>query len=362
MHAVKLILFLVLAAGCTDQNVADNGNAGRKKITDCAGREVALPAKVEKVVDLALLDGTRTMVELQVADRLVAVNDVVRDFMYGQEGRNFECWFAPPKAAPHLKNLLSVGNCREPNVELIRSLEPDLVLVYASYAELAEAIEKQTGLPVACIKSSGCLDFRMIEMVAEITGKKQRAEELIAYAREKTELIVKRHCRLSEIDRVKVFFWGWPVQDSPKTIAPYDPIDLAGGVNVAMQAKIKPYESYDVTKEQLAVWDPDVIILQWWTPKKIGVRVETILADPALQTVSAVKRRRVFYSRSFMKGWDPAMGLCEIYYLAKLFYPELYRHLDVERECNEILKKFYGVAGLYTDFGNRSRAVLLNSS
>ncbi len=128
MLATKLFFVFALAAGCADQNVADNGNTGRKKITDCAGREVSIPAKVEKVVDLALLDGTRTMVELQVADKLVAVNDVVRDFMYGQEGRNFGCWFAPPKAVPHLKNLLSVGNCREPNVELIRSIEPDLVL------------------------------------------------------------------------------------------------------------------------------------------------------------------------------------------------------------------------------------------
>ena len=352
--AAKLFFVVVLAAGCTERKVADNGNADRKKITDCAGKEVMLPAEVEKVVDLALLDGTRTMVELQVADKLVAVNDVVKDFMYGQEGKRFGCWFAPPKAAPHLEKLLSVGNCLEPNVELIQSLKPDLVLVYASYAELADALEKQTGLPVACIQSSGCLDFKMIETVAEITGKKQRAAEMIAYARQKTELVVQRHSRLSETDRVKVFFWGWPVQNSPKTIAPYDPIDLAGGVNVAMQARIKPYESYDVTKEQLAVWDPDVIVLQWWTPKNIGVRVDTILADPALQTVSAVKKRQVFFSRSFMKGWDPAMGLCEIHYLAKLFYPELYRHLDVERECNEILKKFYGKDGLYTDFVSKS--------
>lgn len=353
-HAARFVLLLILVAGCADRNVAEDETGDSKKIRDCAGREVTIPGKVEKVVDLALLDGTRTMVELQVADRLVAVNDDVKDFMYGEEGEKFGCWDAPPIAAPRLKNLLSVGKCLEPNVELIRSLEPDLVLVYASYAELADAIGKQTGLPVVCVKSSGCLDFEMLNVVAEITGTRQRASELVSYARDKTDRIVKTHSGLSEKDRARVFFWGWPVQDSPKTIAPYDPIDLAGGVNVAMQAGIKPYESFDVTKEQLAVWNPDVIVLQWWTPKNIGVRVETILSDPALQTVSAVKTKRVFYSRSFMKGWDPAMGLCEIHYLAKLFHPDLYDRLDVERECNEILKKFYGVDGLYTDLLSKS--------
>jgi ABC-type Fe3+-hydroxamate transport system substrate-binding protein len=112
----------------------------------------------------------------------------------------------------------------------------------------------------------------MLRVVAEITGQKGRAEELIAYAQEKIEKIARMRSRLPETKRVNVFFWGWPVQDSPKTIAPYDPIDLAGGFNVAMQDGIKPYEIYDITKEQLAVWNPDVILLQWWTRKNVGVQ------------------------------------------------------------------------------------------
>ena len=345
-----LLLVLILAAGCTDQPVPAKQDLNRRTIRDCAGRDVRIPDRVVKVVDLALLDGTRTMIELEVADRLVGVNDSVKNFMYGEEGSAFGCWFAPPRVAPQLKSILSVGNCREPNVEFIRSLEPDLILAYASYTELADILEEQTGLPVACIDAAGCHDFRMFGLVAEIMGKQRRAEELIDYAKGKIEAITRMRSGLDEKERVKVFFWGWPVQDAPKTIAPYDPIDLAGGLNVAQQGGIRPYEIFDITKEQLAVWNPDIILLQWWTRKNIGIRIETILSDPALQTVSAVKSQQVYYSRSFMKGWDPAMGLCEIYYLARLFYPDLYRDLDVEKEGNEILQRFYGVDGLYSDF------------
>ena len=353
-YMIALVLVFNLTAGCTEQKTSGEKVIYQKKITDCMGRKVMVPARVERVVDLALLDGTRTMVELGVADKLVGVNNFVKDFMYGEEGKAFACWFAAPKAAPHLKDLLSVGSFREPNTELIKSLAPDVVLAYASHADFAKSLEEQTGLPVVCIKGSGCLDFKMLRLVAEITGKNERAEKLISYARKKIEKITQKGSQIAETKRVKVFFWGWPVQDSPKTIAPYDPIDLAGGINVAMQARIKPYEIFDITKEQLAVWNPDIILLQWWTKKNVGVRIDTILSDPALQTVSAVKNRRVFYSRSFMKGWDPAMGVCEIYYMAKLFYPELYKNLDVERECNEILKRFYRVTGLYTDFITKS--------
>ena len=295
MYAAGVILIFNLATGCTDQNPAGHPARYQKKITDAMGREVLIPARVERVVDLALLDGTRTMVELGVADKLAGVNDMVKNFMYGKEGSAFSCWFAPPRVAPHLKDLLSVGSCREPNIELLKSLKPDIILAYASYAELAQALEEQTGLPVVCIKGSGCLDFKMIRLVADIMGTRQRAEDLITYSRQKIEKITRITSHLSETKRAKVFFWGWPVQDAPKTIAPYDPIDLAGGMNVAIQARIKPYEIYDITKEQLAVWNPDIILLQWWTPRKIGVRIHTILPDPALQTVSAVKKQQVFY-------------------------------------------------------------------
>jgi iron complex transport system substrate-binding protein len=129
--------------------------------------------------------------------------------MYGEEGRSFGCWFSPHRVATQLKTVLSVGSCREPNVEFIRSLEPDLILAYASYTELADILEEQTGLPVACIDASGCLDFRMLELVAEIMGKQGRAEALIDYAKGKVEKIAHMRSGLDEKERVKVFFWGW---------------------------------------------------------------------------------------------------------------------------------------------------------
>jgi hypothetical protein len=34
--------------------------------------------------------------------------------------------------------------------------------------------------------------------------------------------------------------------------------------------------------------------------------------------------------------------------MAKLFHPDKFEDLNVEKECNEILERFYGVDNLYT--------------
>jgi hypothetical protein len=49
-----------------------------------------------------------------------------------------------------------------------------------------------------------------------------------------------------------------------------------------------------------------------------------------------------------MIGWDPATGLTETFYMAKLFHPDKFKDLDVEEKNNEILERFYGADGLYT--------------
>jgi iron complex transport system substrate-binding protein len=56
----------------------------------------------------------------------------------------------------------------------------------------------------------------------------------------------------------------------------------------------------------------------------------------------------VYYTKGHFIGWDPATGLAEAYYMAKLFHPDKFKDLDVEAEGNLILKEFYGVDGLYT--------------
>ena len=130
----------------------------------------------------------------------------------------------------------------------------------------------------------------------------------------------------------------------------YDPADIAGGINVAKEQVISSSSS-DVSKEQIIAWNPDVIIMGQVLRHRMpdSVSIEDVLSDPDLQSINAVKNHKVYYTKGFACGWDPATGLTETFYFAKLFHPEKFMDLDVEKEGNDIFKRFYGVDGLYTE-------------
>jgi iron complex transport system substrate-binding protein len=351
---LALMLFCSLMAGCREQEVAKKEVPEQIKIKDCAGREVIVPAKVERVVDMTPFSGTEIMVELGAADKLVGVGNYVKNYMYGEKGREY--WVATRTAAPQLKDLPCVGSYKEPDAELVMSLKPDIIIGYVPTADVADSLFEQTGIPVVCISTSGCLDFEMHRLAGKVVGKEDRVEELISYAKGKIAEITKVTSQITEAEKVKVFFWcvgpdGTP--DAPKAYASYDPISLAGGKDVAMEANVKPRESFNVTKEQIAIWNPDIILIHGGS-KKPSVSIDNVLSDPALQTINAVKNKKVYYTKAFMIGWDPAIGVCEVPYMAKLFYPDKFKDLDVEKECNEILKKFYGIDGLWTELLEKS--------
>jgi hypothetical protein len=78
------------------------------------------------------------------------------------------------------------------------------------------------------------------------------------------------------------------------------------------------------------------------------VTVESILRDPRLASVRAVRTGRVHYTFGFWYWWDPALVLVETAYLARLFNPVRFPDFDLVREGDAIFKEFYGAEGLFS--------------
>ena len=273
--------------------------------------------------------------------------------MFGEKGRASGYWYATPRAAPELKDLPSAGSYRPPNTELICSFKPDLVLGYGT-AKDADTLQEQTSTPVVRIRASSNFEWctETLRTVSKAVGKEERAEELISYTNERIEQITGEVSQINESERVKVFFWGWPRVGVPKTTSRYDPIDIAGGINVARE--FPSSGSAEVSMEQIPVWDPDIILIHTSagigsTRRQRSVDVyNDIFSNPIFEGVGAVKNKKVYYIRSYHIGWDHAIGYCEVYHCAKLFYPDKFKDLDVKKEGDEIMKEFYNVDGLYT--------------
>jgi iron complex transport system substrate-binding protein len=115
-----------------------------------------------------------------------------------------------------------------------------------------------------------------------------------------------------------------------------DWIEVAGGVNAAdVEGLGRP-----VTMEQVAAWDPDVIIVGT-APN--GRNRQAILDDPRWRDIKAVKNGRVFVNPSGAYLWDrhSAEAALQVLWAAKTLHPELFGGIDMEKETKAFYAKYF---------------------
>jgi iron complex transport system substrate-binding protein len=255
---------------------------------------------------------------------------------------------------PELKELPGVS---ESNTELMVSLKPDVIVIRGRSETISRAktIQDKTGIPVVCILTSpnyAISTFKSYRIIGKIIEKEEEAEELISYVNEELDKIREVTSQISESEKPKVYFThSHMATDITRAVVYYDPMEVAGGINVASEMSISWPENYvaDISKEQIIKWNPDIILIHGGRKGiPMGNTIERVLADPVLQPVNAVKNQSVYYTRGWMMGWDSPTGVTEAFYMAKIFHPDKFKDLDVEKECNGILERFYGAGGLYT--------------
>ena len=313
-------------------------------VTDQYDRTVTLYRPVERIVPISATIA-RGLVELGGVDKFVGANTAhayAEDYIY-------------VVAYPQLLELPSVGS-GQTNLESIVSLKPDVVFSGMD----ADLIQDKTGIPTVGLGTtyhSYKTTFDRYELASKIIGAEERCEELISFADEEIDKITEVTSEIPDSERVGVYLLFWA--DITKTHCTVDsPIEMAGGINVA--SNISAPELYSgtgiitVSKEQVIKWNPDIMLIHRYQTKEKhgswgpGLTIEDVLSDPDLQSITAVKNGTVYYIRNGFMGCSPSTGIAESFYQAKLFYPEKFKDLDVEKEGNMILERFYGVDGLYT--------------
>jgi len=309
-------------------------------LLDQADRVVTVPRPIERVVT-TFPSVTRAILVVDGIDRIVGVSSVLTKY-----SDKMLCL----QAYPELNELPTVGIHTEPNPESILALKPDVIF---SWASTADVLQEKTGIPVITITTPSYFDggsWESYRLAGNILGREEEVEALISYANEKIEEVTEVTSEIPEDEKPKVYFVSCcrGICEITKTWGRYAPGDIAGGINVAEDQVLSSGSSI-VSKEQIIDWNPDLILLHGGSKTDAwDLSIEDILADPDLQTVNAVKNGNVNYTKGYMIGWDPATGLTEAFYMAKLFHPDKFEDLDVEEKNNEILKRFYGVDGLYT--------------
>ena len=328
-----------------------------KTIVDIIGdRTVTMYRPVERVVSGALAC-TRLIVALEGCDRLVGSEFSRTPGVPPPSGSCIgELAFACGGEILSGK-VANIGWGSGKNVELIASLEPDVII--SDRITQVNILQEKIDIPIVTGRYLGYYGgagfYDQIDQIGRVLGDEEEAEELISYMKEKIAKVTDVTSEIQESEKPRVYYAARGGRSFTKT-GYYDTIDLAGGINVAKDCPLfDTCREFTVLKEQIIAWNPDIILLKSHTSNPPATQWATIiLEDPDLQFVNAVKNGSVYYCGATAKGYPVQRYIPETMYFAKRFHPDKFEDLDLDKEGNEIMKRFFGADGLYTWYADET--------
>ena len=297
-------------------------------VTDFRGKTITLDRPAGRIVCLieSALSG---LYMLGAEERVVAVSTNV------YQGEVYPYYAAMDRRIAE-KKLPTPGNWDFVNLERVVALDPDLVIIWAHQEESIRAMEER-GIPVfgVFIRSFGDI-HREMRALGDLTGTRERAEELIAFTEGEIRDLRLKTGSASHRPRV-YFMWAQGELETSGGGSTVDElIRLAGGDNVCGAID---QEHLVVSIERIIEWDPELIVM-WVNDRRDP---GDIMALSAWKGVSAVRSGRVHEL--------PGVFACDLWTLkyqlaarivAKWCHPEIFRDLDLEREAHRVLARLYG--------------------
>jgi iron complex transport system substrate-binding protein len=234
-------------------------------VTDDEGTTTAIEGRPERIVSLTP-GSTEILFAIGAGDRVVATTDA-DDY--------------PPEAVP-LRDVASFGSV---DVELIVSLEADLVIAGGNAYTPPEAVEtmRSVGIPVVVVYAPSVAGVLAdVELIGQAVGERGEAHDLAARMRTEIDALT---AAVEGLPRPRVFY---EVDASEAIFGPADDsflaemVDLAGGEPITTGSDT----SFEIQLEDLVAADPEVIVLG---DAAFGVTAEQVAGRPAWDVMTAVQ-------------------------------------------------------------------------
>lgn len=342
MQAMTCLLAVLAAASVP---------AATRTVTDSAGRVVTIPETVDRVV-CSGPGCLRLLTYLQAQDKIVAVDDI--------EARR-KTFDARPYALanPQFKDMPVFGQFRgHDNPELIMTLEPQPQVILKTYGSMGhdpQELQDKTGIPVVVL-SYGNLGrmrpqlFKSLRIMADVVGRKERAEEVISFIDGQIADLKKRTKDIPDDKRPSVFVGGVAFKGPhgyQSTEPAYPPFMFLNARNPAFSKGLsgKELQHSDVSKEMIVEWNPDWLFLDLSTLQlgdKAGGLYE-LRNDTAYQTLTAVKEDKVYGLLPY--NWytqNYGSILANAWFLGGLLYPDRFSDIEPAAKANEMYEFLVG--------------------
>ncbi len=328
-----LILSLVFISACNKTEKAEiPSQAASITVTDCIGREVKIPAQINRIACLCP-ESVYALAMFGEGDKIVAVvggvkRDLILSDMYPQI-----------KDAPVPKSSGAI------NIEELVRTNPDVVFVKTDTSSNDAEVEKmnKSNIPFLVVDFNNIKEQQYtMAMIAKTVGISEKAEKYNRYYQSRIEMIQKIIADIPQDQRVRVFH---SINEATRTdikgSLSSEWLNATGAVNVSLTGELRNLEGkYFASLEQILLWDPDVILVN-----ELGV-ADYILNNEQWAPLQAVKNKQVWQMPNGISRWghpsSPETPLA-IMWTAKTIYPDKFADLDMAAETKFFYKEFFGL-------------------
>ncbi|OPY44026.1 MAG: Cobalamin-binding protein precursor [Methanosaeta sp. PtaU1.Bin016] len=251
---------------------------------------------------------------------------------------------------PEYRNLSTIGGW-DADYEALLSLKPDLVIAYAAQEIDDKKLPGITVLHFDFYKARNT--FKEIKTLGVVLGKEKEAQEYIDFCDEIIDEVRGKVDSLPDDQRARVYIeTADPYVTHTSNGATGYQIELAGGRNMAADLAGSATGWVEVDAEWVVKEDPQVIVkMAGWNRGNISSGYETsdtgdvqkvwdeIRNRPELAKIKAIQDNRV-HVISFDVTYNPDF-IISVAYMAKWFYPDLFRDMDPVAIHQEFIDKFH---------------------
>ena len=310
------------------------GPAAARTVTDSAGREVEVPDRVDTV----FASGPPASILVYVLRP-----EVLSGWPRALRPEEAPYIAAPYRDLPETGRLTGRGG--DANLERVLEIKPDLIIDFGSvrgtYADLADRVQRQTGIPYILVDGRFEATAEALRLVGEVLGVPERGEAL---ARDVEETFARLDAILAatpEEERPRVYMARGPdgLETGLKGSINTEIIERAGGRNVADPGDGRR-GLVRASNEQVMLANPEVIVT--WDPNFYA----HVFYNPLWTEIDAVRNGRVYLSPAAPFGWidrPPSLNrLMGLRWLAGLFYPEQWDG-NLREEARAFYRLYYQV-------------------
>lgn len=269
--------------------------------------------------------GGRTIIIQRPPQRIVSLTIPVDEILYALVDKSRVQAVTYLAVEPSISNIIpwakDIPYKIQADIEEVLACDPDIVFIAkGTRAEIVKLL-LATGLPIVQINSQNNIkDVKEnIRKMAEALGVEEKAEKTIAEMDRKLREVAAKIKTVKSLPRVMTYNINGFTSGKDRTA--HELIVLGGGVNVAAEKGI--VGGMMISEEKLIEWNPEVLLLSGYAPGKETFPNE-LRANPALQTVDAIKNNRVYVIHGKYFTTSSQFIVDGVEAIARVLHPELY--------------------------------------